>query len=163
MFDKDAISGIKLIAFDFDGVFTDNKVIVSQDGTEHVICSRSDGLGLARIQALKIDTCIISTEKNPLVLERAKKLKINCMHAVDDKSIAIKELCTSLKIEPKNVMFVGNDINDIPAFRIVGLSVAVKDAFEEVLPYVDFQTNRKGGDGAVREICDHFYNALVTT
>jgi 3-deoxy-D-manno-octulosonate 8-phosphate phosphatase (KDO 8-P phosphatase) len=160
MFHKEAIQEIKLIAFDFDGVFTDNKVIVSEDGVEHVLCNRSDGLGLAKINELGIATYIISTETNKVVASRAKKLNIRCKYGVSDKSLAIKEICEELQIDLKNVMFVGNDINDIAAFNIVGTSVAVKDAFDEVLPYVDFQTEREGGNGAVREICDHIFNIL---
>jgi len=149
---------LKLVIFDFDGVFTDNKVIVSQNGVESVSCNRSDGLGLSRLKEINIKSFIISTESNPVVSVRAKKLKIPVIQNVQNKDEAVSKLCKELDISLGNTMFVGNDINDIPALKIVGFPVAVFDAYEEILPYVNFKTNKNGGEGAVREICDLIYN-----
>jgi len=149
-----AIAGIQLIVFDFDGVFTDNTVYVTQDGIESVRCWRSDGLGLSRLREIGVQTFIISTEANPVVTTRANKLKIPCKQGVDDKAAAILATCKELDIAPEHTMFVGNDINDIPGFKIIGVPVAVADAYPEVDTHVLFCTDKPGGSGAVREVCD---------
>lgn len=159
MLTKDQLSTIRLIAFDFDGVFTDNTVYVSEDGVESVRCWRSDGLGLSRLRSIGVQTLIISTEVNPVVSVRAKKLRIPCEQGVEDKAAAILSICEKLNISPENTMFVGNDINDIPAFKSVNYPVAVADAHPEIYPFVLYRTQKPGGRGAVREICDLVYNA----
>jgi YrbI family 3-deoxy-D-manno-octulosonate 8-phosphate phosphatase len=146
-----------LIIFDFDGVFTDNAVYIDQYGVESVRCSRSDGLGLARVLGLDIKVGIVSTEVNPVVSARAKKLKVKCWQAVTDKSIAVRKVCLEFGVDPKKTMFVGNDINDIPAFKLVGIPVGVNDSYDEILPHISYITNMQGGYGAVREICDTVY------
>lgn len=161
MIDQELLVGIDLIAFDFDGVFTDNTVIVSQDGGESVRCWRSDGLGLSRLRAVGVAAFILSTEANPVVSARAAKLKLPCKQNLADKAAAIRETCSEHGIALERTMFVGNDINDIPAFEIVGLPVAVADAYPEVLPHVRYQTQKPGGYGAVREICDMVYHARL--
>lgn len=151
---------IKLVIFDFDGVFTDNNVNISENGLESVNCCRSDGLGISRLKSIGIPNYIISTESNKVVSVRAKKLNIPVFQNIKDKSQAVSSLCEKLGINLENTMFVGNDINDIPALKIVGFPVAVSDSFEEILPYVIFKTQKKGGRGAVREICDLIFNGL---
>jgi len=155
----DLLSAVRLIAFDFDGVFTDNTVYVTQEGVESVRCWRSDGLGLSRLRSVGVQAFIISTEANPVVSARAQKLKLACKQGIEDKAAAILATCSELDIPPEQTMFVGNDINDIPAFKSVGLPVAVADAYPEIYPYVLYRTQRPGGLGAVREICDLVYNA----
>lgn len=155
----DLLSSVRLVAFDFDGVFTDNTVYVTQDGVESVRCWRSDGLGLSRLRSIGIQAFIISTETNPVVSARAQKLKLSCKQGVEDKAAAILETCKELGISPQETMFVGNDINDIPAFQSVGLPVAVADAYPDVYPYVLYRTQKLGGFGAVREVCDLVYSA----
>jgi YrbI family 3-deoxy-D-manno-octulosonate 8-phosphate phosphatase len=152
--DLGLLATIKLIAFDFDGVFTDNTVFVTQEGVESVKCWRSDGLGLARLSDLGVHAYILSTEVNPVVGIRANKLKVRCNQGVEDKSAAILDICRELSIPPQQAMFVGNDINDIPAFKVVGVAVGVADAYDEINPYVLFKTVKPGGKGAVREVCD---------
>lgn len=159
MLTYDLLSSVRLIAFDFDGVFTDNTVYVSQDGTESVRCWRSDGLGLARLRSVGVQAFIISTETNQVVTARSQKLKLPCKQGVDDKAAVIRATCKELDIAPQETMFVGNDINDIPAFLSIGLPVAVADAYPETYPYVLYRTQKPGGFGAVREICDLVYNA----
>lgn len=155
----DQLAAVRLIAFDFDGVLTDNFVYVGQDGSEAVRCWRSDGLGLARVRSVGVHTLIVSTETNPVVAVRAGKLKMPFKQGVEDKAAALLATCAELAIPPEQVMFVGNDINDIPAFRAVGIPVAVADAYLEVRPFVVFQTARPGGHGAVREVCDLVFHA----
>jgi YrbI family 3-deoxy-D-manno-octulosonate 8-phosphate phosphatase len=160
MIDEEILRQVRLVFFDFDGVFTDNTVYVTQEGVESVRCWRSDGLGLMRLNQLDIKAYIISTEKNPVVAIRARKLNIPCEHGVDDKKSSIIRICDELKIPLQNTMFVGNDINDISAFNCVGLPVAVADAHPEINYHVHYKTKKSGGFGAVREICDLLYDAV---
>lgn len=159
MLNEGLLATVRLIAFDFDGVFTDNTVYVSQDGVESVRCWRSDGLGLSRLHRVGVQTFIISTEDNPVVTARANKLKMACKQGVEDKAATILDVCRELEIEPTQTMFVGNDINDIPAFKSIGVPIAVADAYPEVSPHVLFRTEKPGGFGAVREICDLVFHA----
>ncbi len=157
--DQTVWAGIELIAFDFDGVFTDNTVLVDQNGIEAVRCWRSDGLGLARLRNVGVQAFIISTEMNPVVTARANKLKLPCKQGIEDKASAILATCREFDVAPEQTMFVGNDINDIPAFQSVGFPVAVADAYPEIFPHVKFRTEKPGGFGAVREICDLIFHA----
>lgn len=159
MLDIDRLVTVRLIVFDFDGVFTDNTVCVNQDGVESVRCWRSDGIGLARLRTVGVQSLIISTEVNPVVSVRARKLNLPCVQGVENKATAIMAACNELKIDPQQTMFVGNDINDIPAFKVVGIPVGVADAYPETYPYILFRTQKSGGFGSVREICDLVYNA----
>jgi YrbI family 3-deoxy-D-manno-octulosonate 8-phosphate phosphatase len=145
---------VRLVVFDFDGVFTDNTVYVTQEGIETIRCWRSDGIGLSRLRSIGVQTLILSTETNPVVTTRAQKLKTPCRQAIEDKAIGVIEVCKELDIDPGQTAFVGNDINDIPAFKTVGLPIAVSDAYPEVFPHVLYRTNKLGGYGAVREVCD---------
>ncbi len=159
MISHELLASIELVIFDFDGVFTDNSVYVTQDGVESVRCWRSDGLGLSRLRSINVKTFIISTEVNSVVAARAKKLKIPCKQGIEDKAASILETCQELSIPSEKTMFVGNDINDIPGFKSVGIPVAVFDAYPEVHPHVIFRTKTPGGMGAVREICDLIFQA----
>ena len=145
---------IELLVFDFDGVFTDNTVVVDSHGVESVTCWRGDGLGISRAKSLKLKMVIISTETNSVVGHRANKLGLPCLQSIDDKESAIIEYASKVEASLSNVLFLGNDINDIPGFQIVGFPVAVADADPEVFPFVRYQTQTRGGRGAVREICD---------
>lgn len=153
------LAKVELVAFDFDGVFTDNCVYVSEDGVESVRCWRSDGLGLAMLRESGVEAAIISTEVNPVVTARARKLKLECVQGVDDKKAAVLALCERKGVAPEVTMFVGNDINDIPALRAIGVPAAVADAYPDILPHVALRTRRPGGQGAVREICELIVHA----
>ena len=156
---KDIIDKIRLIAFDFDGVFTDNMVYVLEDGTEAVRCFRSDGIGLQKLKRLGIESVIISTEANPVVSARARKLKMRCIQNCQDKRAALEEIAREIGITLNEVAFVGNDINDRACLECVALPIVVQDAFEDVVPLALYQTKQPGGRGAVREICDLFEKA----
>lgn len=148
------INRLRAVYFDFDGVFTDNRVLVIEDGREAVLCNRADGFGLSRLNKLGIDLAILSTEVNPVVSVRAQKLKIPCFQALEDKALFLGKLLGERSIAPEDVAFLGNDINDSACLRMVGLPVLVKDAEEEVRPYGKLILQRRGGYGAVREFCD---------
>lgn len=156
---RELLLSIRMIAFDFDGVFTDNSVYVTQEGVESVRCWRSDGIGLARLRATGVHILILSTEVNPVVTARANKLNCPCKQGIEDKAKIILESCRDLGVDPSQTMFVGNDINDIPAFNSVGLPIAVADAYKEVFPHVLYRTIKCGGHGAVREVCDLVFHA----
>jgi len=149
-----------MVAFDFDGVFTDNMVYVFQDGREAVRCTRSDGIGLSKLKTLGVIPVIISTETNPVVGMRSRKLDIHCVQACNDKRAALAELAQANNLTLDEIAFVGNDVNDIPCLSAVGLPIVVKDAHPDVLPYSRHQTILPGGHGAVREVCDLFVNTL---
>lgn len=145
---------VRLVAFDFDGVFTDNSVYVTQDGTEMVRCVRSDGLGLQALSVLGVASIIISTERNPVVSARAKKLAVRCIQGCDDKLAALQGVLAETGLDLAETAFVGNDVNDLTCLRAVGLPIVVADAHEDVLPHALYRTAASGGNGAVREICD---------
>jgi YrbI family 3-deoxy-D-manno-octulosonate 8-phosphate phosphatase len=145
---------LRLVVFDFDGVFTDNAVWIFEDGREAVRCTRADGIGLSRLKAAGIETAIISTETNPVVGARARKLAIRCIQACDDKREAVTALAAKLGIPLGDVAFVGNDVNDMPSCEVAGLAIAVADAHPDMARHTQWQTSARGGHGAVREICD---------
>jgi len=151
------LENIKIVFFDFDGVFTNNQVIISQTGEESVICNRSDGLGLSMLRNMNIDMAIISTETNPVVKMRADKLKIDCYQACEDKLKILKDIINKKNIPIEQVAYVGNDINDITCLNSVGLPVAVADAYHQVKKTSKIILKKKGGYGAVREFCEILY------
>jgi N-acylneuraminate cytidylyltransferase len=144
----------RLVVFDFDGVMTDNRVWVAEDGTESVACNRSDGLGLEKLRRLGVDLFVLSTESNPLVAARCRKLDLPLEQNVRDKADCLRCLLRERGVAAADVVYVGNDVNDADCMRIVGCSVAVADAHPDVRPLADVMLTRPGGHGAVRELCD---------
>jgi 3-deoxy-D-manno-octulosonate 8-phosphate phosphatase (KDO 8-P phosphatase) len=148
------LRNIRFVVFDFDGVFTDDAVYVSQEGTEMVRCWRGDGLGLRKLDTLNIGSAIISTEINPVVGLRARKMRIQCFQGIEDKCARLTALAAELGIGLDQVAYVGNDINDLACFSSVGLPIGVPNAHPDVLGTIRYSTQRPGGYGAVREVCD---------
>jgi len=158
---KECICKIRLVAFDFDGVLTDNMVHVHEDGSEAVRCYRGDGIGLQKLERLGIKTVIISTELNPVVSKRSRKLGIRCIQGSEDKLAALRTIAEEeLGLSMEQVAFVGNDVNDLACLKAVGLPIIVQDAHPDVIPYARYKTREHGGHGAVREICDMFEQML---
>ncbi len=153
------LAKLRLIVFDFDGVMTDNRVMVMQDGTEGVLCNRSDGLGIGMLRDAGLALLILSKEENPVVSARARKLKIECMQGIDDKLTALKALLAHRAIDAASVAYVGNDLNDLECMGHVGMPIAVADAYPQVLRIAQLTTTRPGGHGAVREVCDWILSA----
>ena len=149
---------IKLIVYDFDGVMTDNKVYVDQDGKETVQVNRGDGLGISEIKKLGIEQIIISTEKNPVVVKRAEKLGIGCMQGIENKKAALIDYCENNNFDLQNVAYVGNDINDQEVMEIAGTTYCPSDAHKSIQIVSDYILKTKGGDGVVREILDLITN-----
>ncbi len=152
---------VRFIAFDFDGVFTDNMVYIFEDGREAVRCTRADGIGLRKLERLGIEPYIISSEPNDVVAHRSRKLKVQFIHGCKDKRAALEELLQARGLTPDQAAFVGNDINDLPALQYVGFPIVVQDAHPDVIPVARYRTQRPGGHGAVREICDLFEVVLT--
>ncbi len=145
---------VRLLGIDFDGVMTDNMVYVFEDGREGVRCSRLEGYGLRRAAAAGVHCFILSTELNPVVTRRAEKLKIECIQNCPDKVIAFTEMLRIHGVSMEEAAFIGNDVNDLELLKLVGLPAIVSDAHEDLDGLGAFRTRRKGGDGAVRELCD---------
>jgi len=147
-------ASIKAIAFDFDGVFTDNRVMINEKGEEAVFCNRSDGLGLLMLRKAGIHMIIISKEWNPVVLARAKKLSLDVIHKCDDKLPVLKEWMARIGTTVDNTIFMGNDINDLECMEYVKNPVAPSDALPKVLACAALVTQKPGGKGAIRELAD---------
>lgn len=161
-FNKGDLGVVELLVLDFDGVLTDNKVTVSQDGSESVVCWRGDGVGIDKLKSIGVRVIIVSTETNSVVKARANKLAIECRQKIIDKGHEINEICNEYKIKPSNVAFLGNDINDISGLRVVGFPMGVADAHCDIYPFIKFITKNKGGLGGVREVCELIYGAKIS-
>jgi len=145
---------LSLVAFDFDGVLTDNRVWVDEGGHEMVAAFRSDSYGISRLTDQGIPSVVISTETNPVVKARCRKIGIECIQGVKDKAKVLADLLKKKDIAADETLFVGNDINDLGCFQLAGYSVAVADALPEALMGADLVLKHKGGHGAVRELCE---------
>ncbi|WP_329327016.1 N-acylneuraminate cytidylyltransferase [Streptomyces luteogriseus] len=143
---------IDAVVLDFDGTQTDDRVLVDSDGREFVSVHRGDGLGIAALRNSGLKMLILSTEQNPVVAARARKLKLPVLHGIDRKDLALKQWCEEQGIAPERVLYVGNDVNDLPCFALVGWPVAVASAHDVVRGAARAVTTVPGGDGAIREI-----------
>ena len=153
MKNKISFSAIRLVACDFDGVMTDNTVIVDESGNESVVCSRSDGFGIELLKKKGIEIIVISKERNEVVKARCDKLKIPCIQGSDDKLSILKAEMKKRNLASEQVCFVGNDINDLECMRHV-IGIAPNDAHPEVKKAVKLITKCSGGHGVVREVAD---------
>ncbi|MGW2044006.1 cytidylyltransferase domain-containing protein [Streptomyces sp. NPDC001858] len=143
---------IDAVVLDFDGTQTDDRVLIDSDGKEFVSVHRGDGLGIAALRRSGLNMLILSTEQNPVVAARARKLKLPVLHGIDRKDLALKQWCEEQGIAPERVLYVGNDVNDLPCFALVGWPVAVASAHDVVRGAARAVTTLPGGDGAIREI-----------
>lgn len=151
---KNNFQKVKLLVLDFDGVVTDNKVYVNEDGKEMVCCSRGDGLGIEALKKFGIKILVISKEENKVVTARCKKLRVSSIQGIDNKLRALKQMLKKLNIPSSQVCYLGNDINDVECVKLAGFGCAVRDSYPTLLKAADYITTNKGGNGAVREICD---------
>lgn len=145
---------LQLVVFDFDGVMTDNTVLVDGDGGESVRCHRGDGWGIARLREAGVAMLVLSTEEHPVVAARCGKLALECRQGVADKGAALRALAAERGIDLSSIAYVGNDVNDLVCMQAVGLPVAVADAEPSVRAAAKVVLSRPGGAGAVREFCD---------
>lgn len=152
----------KAILFDFDGVFTNNKVYVDETGRESVQCDRSDGWGLSQLKKREIKIAVLSTEENPVVSARCQKLGLECRQGLGEKKFeALINWCMENDVKPEETIFVGNDVNDIECLQHAGCGIAPADAHPEALKAADHILSCSGGYGAVREICDIVSNTNI--
>ncbi len=145
---------VDLVVFDFDGVMTDNRVWVDADGRELVSANRGDGWGLARLKETGVQIVVLSTETDPVVATRCRKLGIEAIQGIKDKTKALRELMESRGIEPNQTIYLGNDVNDVGCFPLVACALVVEDAHPEAQSQADIILTKRGGQGAVRELCD---------
>lgn len=146
---------VSLVVMDFDGVLTDNLVYVDENGVEKVSASRGDSMGIRLVrEALPIEFMVISTEVNPVVSARCSKLKLEVHQGINDKASALREILRQKGIPAEEVVFIGNDVNDLGCLQLAGYAVVPADAEPEVKRQADLVLSRKGGRGAVREFCD---------
>lgn len=148
------LSAVRLIVYDFDGVLTDNRVLLREDGVESVFVNRSDGLAVEMIKRQGLKQLILSKEKNPVVLARARKLDIPVLNGIQNKTEALRTYCEQNDISPLHVLYIGNDLNDVEVMKSVGWPFAPCDACDEVKRISKAVLNTKGGGGVVRELLD---------
>ena len=148
------LENIDAFIFDFDGVLTNDLVFVDQNGKESVICNRSDGLAFDVLRKLKKPSYILSTEKNPIVSARAKKLKIQAIQGVEDKVQELLSLAKTNEYNLNRVLYVGNDINDYKAMKLCGYSACPSDSHEKIRSIATFVLQKKGGNGVIRELLE---------
>lgn len=158
--DDSGLGAVQLLVLDFDGVMTDNRVLVNQDGTEAVLCHRGDGWGIARLKERGVKIIVISTETNSVVGARCRKLDIECVQACDDKLSALRGFAERHNLSADRIAYVGNDVNDLDCLRWVGVPIAVADAAVEVKQAARVVTAQCGGFGAVREVADRIIAAI---
>ena len=145
---------IDLLILDFDGVLTDNRVYVTQDGMEAVACHRGDGWGIRLLKNAGLEIIIVSTETNPVVSARAKKLGVECIQGCLDKAEATRKIIAKKELDSSKVMYVGNDTNDLEAMALVGHAVAPADSHPEIIEVANTVTRARGGHGVIRELAD---------
>lgn len=162
--DSSLWKSIHTLVFDFDGVFTDNKVSVDEHGNESVTCDRADGLAINILQAFRermdwnLEVFILSKEKNPVVEKRAQKLGIDCRKGEDSKGKFLSKYLLARFGDIANIKdglaFVGNDINDIPAMKLAGHVFVPIDAHPRTMKYATYISKQKGGAAFVRDVVE---------
>lgn len=145
---------VALLVLDFDGVMTDNRVWVEENGHEQIAAYRGDSMGLSRLRQTGVDAIVLSTETNPVVAARCRKLNLPVMQGVSDKASALRAILAERQVDPAQVVYLGNDVNDLPCFPMVGCAVVTADAHHNARYQADLVLTQRGGYGAVRELCD---------
>ena len=148
------IDQVDAFVFDFDGVLTDNLVHLNQDGKEWVSCSRADGLAFDLLRKLNKPAYILSTEKNPVVSARAKKLQVPVLQGIDNKVDAVKDLVDREGFELQKIFYIGNDLNDYRVMQLCGYSACPADSHSKIKQIATFVLSTKGGNGIARELVE---------
>jgi len=150
---------VDALVTDFDGVHTDDSVQMDQDGREFVTVNRGDGMGIALLRQAGVPILILSTETNPIVAARGRKLGVDVRQALGDKASALRGWASERDIDLDRIAYLGNDVNDLPCLQLVGWPLAVPDAHPEVLAAARLVLGSAGGHGAVREAADRILAA----
>ena len=153
-----SLNNITVFIFDFDGVLTNNLVQIDENGKESVSCSRADGLAFDVLRKLNKPVFILSTEKNQVVTARAKKLKVPVLQGVSEKSEALKQLIEKEGLDLKNILYVGNDLNDYLVIQLCGYSACPADSHSKIKNVSSIILGTNGGDGIVRELLEEVFN-----
>jgi 3-deoxy-D-manno-octulosonate 8-phosphate phosphatase (KDO 8-P phosphatase) len=149
------MNGIKCLILDVDGVLTDGSIWLNEHGVELKRFHIHDGLGIKRLQSAGITVAIISGRSSQAVTARMTELQVPYVYqGCADKLAVFNQLIQKLGIKPSEVAYAGDDLPDLPVMRVVGLSIAVANACPEVRACAHWLTEKTGGNGAVREICD---------
>ncbi len=153
---------LKLLGFDVDGVFTDGRFYLSDDGVEAKAFNTQDGYGIRRVQDAGISVAVISGRRSVAVEKRMQELGVRfVVQGCKDKVAAFDQIAAELNVSLNECAFVGDDEPDLPLLRYVGFSVAVANAVSTVIAECDMTTVAAGGSGAVREVCDHVLATIV--
>lgn len=155
-------SDLSAIIFDFDGVLTDDRVWVDQDGREMVCCSRRDGLAFDVLRHTNLKIFILSTEKNPVVAARARKLRIEVAHGSTNKAETLQTLAEQHAFSLSSALYVGNDINDLDAMQACGHSACPSDAHPAILSVAQHHLATPGGQGVAREVVEKLLGIDLT-
>lgn len=151
---------IKVLILDVDGVLTDGKLFFDEQGREYKSFNVKDGLGIKLLQKTGVQIAVISGRGSKSVALRMEMLGIELVYLKQsDKGLAFKDIIDKVGCTPEQTAHVGDDLIDLPVLIQVGFAIAVQDASESILPYVDWQTRQAGGQGAVREVCDFILQA----
>ena len=148
------LGDLSLVCYDFDGVMTDNRVLLAEDGGEAVFVNRGDGLAISILKKLGARQVILSTETNPVVAARGRKLGIPVIQGLSDKAAALRAYAQKEDIDLARAVYIGNDVNDLAAMRLVGFAVAPVDAHDSIKATADRVTRARGGEGVIREFLD---------
>lgn len=148
------LKNLEAIFFDFDGVLTDNRVYINQQGEEMVQCNRADGLAFDALRKLKINCFILSTEKSDIVLNRAKKLKVSAFNNLSNKLIKVEELAKLKNFSISRSLYIGNDLNDYKVMNSCGYSACPSDSHKNVKGIASHLLKSKGGQGVAREVVE---------
>jgi 3-deoxy-D-manno-octulosonate 8-phosphate phosphatase (KDO 8-P phosphatase) len=149
------LAELELVAFDVDGVLTDGRIWFDEEGREMHAFHVKDGMGMVLAKQRGLKLAAISGRRAPGVKARLTQLRMDEIHlGVMDKAALLRELCARHGVALEKACFIGDDVNDLPAMEIVGLSIAPADAIDEVLAAVDLVTKRGGGQGVLREVLD---------
>lgn len=146
---------VKLLILDIDGVMTDGRIVYSIYGDELKFFDVQDGFGITLLNRAGIKSVIITAKRSRIVKLRARDMKVaRAYQGYSDKLAAFNKILKAFRSDPADICFIGDDLIDLPVLKRVGLAVAVPNAVEEVRTGAHYVTQKTGGRGAVREICD---------
>jgi len=159
------IKNIKLLVCDIDGVFSDGRIYLGNNGEELKAFHTKDGFGIKALVASGIDVAVITGRQSNIVKNRMNALNVaHIIQGQENKLPALKQLAETLKVSFENIAYIGDDIPDLACINVVGLGVAVQDAHPQIIQQANYITTLRGGFGAVRELCDvimHCQNSLA--
>lgn len=154
------LQAIQLIIFDVDGVLTDGKIVLGEDGNEYKSFHVHDGLGMVMLLQSNIDVAIITARSSQIVASRMKSLGIKHLYqGQHDKELAYKDLKEKSQLEDHQIAYLGDDIIDLPAMKHCGLKLSVQNAHPSLKDISDYVTQKEGGNGAAREVCEMLLSA----